>query len=141
MYISGLNSGGMLHFNGETIHMSVTLPAGSLNAQPFRKGALFIDNESSVLRYSGKHNQNEDRALALSSPDPSDLTHLETDFSGQAGVGFGRGLCVLNERFVAVGSSPSTITLYDLQENRRMFSANLSRDVRTAIHGLAIWPF
>jgi hypothetical protein len=141
MYISGVNTGGMLHYNGETIQMSATLPPGSRNAQPFRKGVLFIDNEIKALRYSGREGGNEDRALALPVFRPEDLQHLETDLSGEALVGFGRGLIALNDRAVAVGSSPASVSVYDLQDNKLLFSVNLSRDVRTVIHGLAIWPY
>jgi len=42
---------------------------------------------------------------------------------------------------VAGGSSPSTITLYDLQANEMLLSVNLSTDVRNAIHGLEQWPY
>jgi hypothetical protein len=50
-------------------------------------------------------------------------------------------LCALSERVVAGGSSPSTITLYDLKESRQLMSVNLTRDIRNAIHGLEIWPY
>jgi hypothetical protein len=42
---------------------------------------------------------------------------------------------------VAGGSSPSTVTLYDLAADERLLSVNLSRDVRNAIHGLEVWPY
>jgi hypothetical protein len=42
---------------------------------------------------------------------------------------------------VAGGSSPSTVTVYDLADNRRLLSVNLTMDVRNAIHGLEVWPF
>ena len=51
MYISGLQTGGMLHFNGKTVLMSAELPPGSHNARPFRDGVLFNDSEAHVLRY------------------------------------------------------------------------------------------
>ena len=141
MYISGLNTGGLLHFNGTTVLMTAELPPGALNARPFRKGVLYIDNEMSALRYCGRTDSKEDRALPLPAHNPADLQHTDADFSGEAQAGFGRGLCVVNERAVAVGTSPATVTLYDLQKNRRLFSVNLSRDVRTAIHSVAIWPY
>ncbi|MGH8034296.1 MAG: hypothetical protein ACREO9_03650 [Lysobacterales bacterium] len=141
MYLSGLNTGGMLHFNGKTIFMSAELPPGARNAQPFRQGVLFIDNEVHSLRYCGRRDETEDRALALPNFRHEDLLHKDTDLSGEAQAGFGRGLCVLNDRAVAVGVSPATIALYDLQENRQLFLFNLSSDVRTAIHSIAIWPY
>ena len=42
---------------------------------------------------------------------------------------------------MAGGSSPSTVTLYDLAQNERVLSVNLTMDVRNAIHGLEVWPF
>ncbi len=121
MYICGLNTNGMLHFSGKNIRMSVELPPLPQNARPFRNGVLFIDNEIRKLRYSGRENDEEDRALPLPGP--------------------GRGLCLLNERAAAVGSAPSTITLFDLQENQQLLSVQLSKDDRSAIHSLAVWPF
>jgi hypothetical protein len=55
--------------------------------------------------------------------------------------GFARGLCASGKRFVAGGSSPSTISLYDFESRQRIGSVNLSMDIRDAIHGLAPWPF
>ena len=46
MYIGGLRTGGMLHFNGSTVLMAAELPDGSHNAQPFRDGVLFNDNDA-----------------------------------------------------------------------------------------------
>jgi hypothetical protein len=48
---------------------------------------------------------------------------------------------VLSDRLVAGGSSPSTVTLYDLAANETVLSVNLSMDVRNAIHGLEVWPY
>jgi hypothetical protein len=42
---------------------------------------------------------------------------------------------------IAAGSSPSTISLYDLRSGNRVAQCNLSMDVRNAVHGLALWPF
>ena len=56
-------------------------------------------------------------------------------------VGFARGLCVLSDRVVAGGASPSTVSLYDLAGNKTLASVRLSTDVRNAIHGLEVWPY
>ena len=70
-----------------------------------------------------------------------ELLRADADASGVARPGFARGLCVLNDSVVAGGSSPSTVTLYDLPANRQLLSVNLSMDVRNAIHGLELWPY
>jgi hypothetical protein len=141
MYISGLRSGGMLHFNGKTILMSVELPLGTHNARPFRDGVLFNDSEANALRYSGRNTDKEDRAMPVPVYETGDLTHVDGDTTGIARPGFARGLCVISDSVVAAGSSPSTISLYDLAANHRLWSVNLTMDVRNAIHGLAVWPY
>lgn len=138
MYIAGLRTGGLLHFNGTAVRMAAELPPGTHNARPFRNGVLFNDSEADLLRYSGRDSK-EDRAFAVPKYRPRDLLHAGAD--GLARQGFARGLCVLSSTAVAGGSSPSTITVYDLAANRQVLCANLSMDVRNAIHGLEVWPF
>jgi hypothetical protein len=140
MYISGLRTGGMLLFDGKQVTMSVELPEGTHNARPFRNGVLFNDTEAGTLRYSGRDDR-EDRIIKVPIYDPATLTHRDADTSGIARQGFARGLCVLSDTIVAGGSSPSTVTIYDLRGNEALLSVNLTRDIRNAIHGLAPWPF
>ncbi len=66
-----------------------------------------------------------------------DWNTSEIDFSGR---GWDRGLCPLSDRFIAGGSSPSTISVYDLYSGKVVVSVNLSMDIRNAIHGLEVWP-
>jgi hypothetical protein len=79
--------------------------------------------------------------MPVPSYEESELEHRDRDTSGIARPSFARGLCVLSDSVVAGGSSPSTVTLYDLAANERLLSVNLSRDVRNAIHGLEVWPY
>ena len=39
------------------------------------------------------------------------------------------------------GSSPATITVYDIDAGTTVTSVNISMDVRNAVHGLEVWPF
>ncbi|MDH4049509.1 MAG: hypothetical protein OEW68_09205 [Gammaproteobacteria bacterium] len=141
MYVSGLRTGGMLHFNGKTVLMSAELPPGTHNARPFRDGVLFNDSEANALRYCGRQTETEDRAMRVPEYPEETLVNADLDSSGIARPGFARGMCVLSDSVVAGGSSPSTVTLYDLAKNRRLLSVNLTMDVRNAIHGLALWPY
>lgn len=140
MYLSGLRTGGLLHFNGRGVLMAAELPSGAHNARPFRDGVLFNDSEADRMRYVGRSG-GEDRALQVPKYQPRQLSMLRADESGVARQGFARGLCVLSDSVVAGGSSPSTVTVYDLAGNCRLMSVNLSKDVRNAIHGLEVWPF
>ena len=140
LYVSGLKTGGMLLFNGREVQMAVELPPGTHNARPFRDGVLFNDTEANVLRYAGRDGR-EDRAMAVPVYPPDSLLHRDVDQSGLARQGFARGLAVLSDTLVAGGSSPSTVTVYDLARNLRAMSVNLTMDVRNAIHGLEVWPY
>ena len=141
MYIGGLNTGGMLHFNGRTVSMAAELPGGSHNARPFRDGVLFNDNDAGRLRYCGRGDGAEDRAMAPPHYDPQSLLTADAEDERIARQGFLRGLCTLSDSVVAVGSSPATVSVYDLAANERIGSVSLSRDLRATVHGLEVWPF
>ena len=140
MYICGAKSGGMLHFNGETVYMAITLPEGTYNAQPYRDGVLFHDSQANAVRYASRSGQ-EDRAIRVSYDDPVNQENKGSHDIGATQQGFSRGLALLNDRVVAAGSSPSTITLYDLQESNKLLSVSLSTDIDNSIHGIELWPF
>jgi len=140
MYLSGVKSGGMLHFNGEEVSMSATLPQGTHNARPFRDGVLFNDSESDAVRYASRSGD-EDRAILVPMYSKNDLEFHDVDNSKVARQGFGRGLCLISDRIIAAGSSPSTISLHDLQNTKTLLSVNITMDIRNAVHGLEVWPF
>ena len=102
---------------------------------------LFNDTEADAVRYAGRGEGREDRALPVPRYPRGELLNRDVDESQVARQGFARGLCVLSDSVVAGGSSPSTVTLYDLAANERLLSVNLSMDVRNAIHGLEVWPY
>jgi hypothetical protein len=131
----------MLLYSGEKLQMAVELPPGTHNARPFRDGVLFNDTEADALRYAGRGDGLEDRAFKVPQFDPARLKNRDLDASGIARPGFARGLCALSDTVVAGGSSPSTVSVYDLAANERVLSVNLTLDIRNAIHGLAVWPF
>lgn len=141
MYIGTANAAGMLHFNGKAINVSAELPKGTNNAQPFRDGVLFNDTQDDVLRYTGRGEGEEDRAMAVPKYDSQQLERANPDDGDVARQGFARGLCVVTDRVVAGGSSPATVTLYDLAANETLVSAALTMDVRNTIHGLEVWPY
>lgn len=140
MYLTGLKTGGMLIYNGREIRMAVELPPGTHNARPFRDGVLFNDTEANVLRYAGRDGR-EDRALKVPRYPEDQLLNRDVDQTRIARQGFARGLAELSDSVVAGGSSPSTVSVYDLEKNEQLLSVNISMDVRNAIHGLEVWPF
>jgi len=58
-----------------------------------------------------------------------------------ADASFGRGLCVVRDRVIAAGSSPSTIAVHDLESGETALTVTLSTDANNSIYGLEVWPF
>jgi hypothetical protein len=48
---------------------------------------------------------------------------------------------VYEDRILVGGSSPSTISLYDIHSEETVATVNMTMDIRNAIHGLAVWPY
>ena len=140
IYLSGMRTNALLYLNSKMEVSEVcSLPVGAHNAQPYRDGLLFNDTESDCVRYVGRDGRNQ--AFKVVTYDEADIEFAGIDDSSIARQGFGRGLCPVGDRFVAGGSSPSTISLYDLEANQKVGSVNLTMDIRNAIHGLEMWPF
>lgn len=138
MFISGMRTDALLKFDGRRIAAFCSLPHGTHNAQPWKDGVLFNDSQKDVLRFAAP-----ETSVAFPVPryDEATLTHTDLDDSRIARQAFARGLCVLGDGRIAGGSSPSTITLYDLDERKSTLTVTLSMDVRNAIHGLEVWPY
>ena len=140
VYLSGLRTNALLHLNGKMEVSEVcSLPAGAHTARPYREGLLFNDTNSDCLRYVGHDGKNV--SFKIETYDERDIEFSGIDDSRIARQAFGRGLCPIGDRFVAGGSSPSTISLYDLDRKQKVGSVNLTMDIRNAIHGLEPWPY
>ncbi|MFK7731376.1 MAG: hypothetical protein AB8B48_07115 [Pseudomonadales bacterium] len=138
MYISGVNTRALLKFAGKAIGIMTTLPEGVHNARPFKDGVLFNDTRSDAVRFEAPSNRKAFRVPRFA---PHKVTHTNLDDSRIARQGFGRGMCVISDTEIAAGSSPSTVSIYNLQEQKAVKVVNLSMDVRNAVHGLKVWPY
>jgi hypothetical protein len=140
VYLSGLRSTSLLRLNKDwKAEEYCSLPTGTHNGRPWRNGVVFNDTASDCVRYVSR--DDGEQAYKIVTYDDADVEFAGIDDSKIARQGFGRGLCVIDDRFIAAGSSPSTITLYDTVAKERVGSVNLSMDIRNAIHGLEIWPY
>lgn len=140
LFVSGMKTRGILQVgNGNVVSRIVELPEGTHNARPFRDGVIFHDTAADTLRFARR--DGSEVRFPMPKYETSELTHTELGDERLARQGFGRGLAVIDERFVAAGSSPSTVTLYDLDAGMEVRRVNFSMDVRNAIHGLEVWPF
>jgi len=140
IYLSGLRTNALLHLNSKNEIIEVcSLPAGTHNARPFQDGVIFNDTVSDHVRFVSRGAGQ--RAFPIRTYDESELEFAGVDDSKVARQGFGRGLCAIDEHLIAAGSSPSTVSIYDLRTNQSVASVNLTMDIRNAIHGLEVWPY
>ena len=133
-----MNTPGLLHADGRTLNLAAPLPPGTHNAQLFEDGVLYNDTESDRVCHSRNGATAE---IAVPGFRPDEIINIEKFASAVARPRFARGLCVLPDGLVAAGSSPSTISVYDMRAGKRVLQQNLSMDVRNAVHGLAVWPY
>jgi len=140
IYLSGLRTEALLHINSRNeVNEVCSLPAGIHNAMPLNGGVIFNDTQSDCLRIVSR--DGVEQVFKIRQYEPDEIRYEGIDDSKIARQGFGRGLCIVDERFVVGGSSPSTVTLYDLMTNQVVASVNMTMDIRNAIHGLELWPF
>jgi hypothetical protein len=140
IFLSGTRTRALLHLNH---HMQVsevcTLPAGVHNAQPWKDGVLFNDTASDCVRYVRRDGRQH--AFRIRRYDDAEIEFAGVDDSNIARQAFGRGLCTVGDRLVVGGSSPSTVSIYDIGTNAVVGTVNLTMDIRNAIHGLEVWPY
>jgi hypothetical protein len=136
LYFSGLRTDGLLRTTGSQFGRAHALPRGTHNAQPFLDGLVY--NDTVHDRFCARSGTSE---TLIPVTLESGIEGVSTNASkgDVARPLFARGLCPLSSRYVAGGSSPSTVSLYDLVKGARVAQMTLSRDVRNAIHGLALW--
>jgi hypothetical protein len=135
---SGLHTPGLLHTDGNSLSLAAPLPHGTHNAQMLGAGLVYNDTEADRVCYRSR---TVDRDYAVPRYRPGAILHSDRLTSDIARPGFARGLCVVSADLIAAGSSPSTVSLYDLRSERRIAQCTVSMDVRNAVHGLALWPF
>ena len=140
IYLSGLHTNALLHLDRDNkVSPVCSLPQGTHNARPYKDGVIFNDTVSDCVRIVSRSGQQQ--VFKIKHYDPKDIQFAGVDDSKVARQGFGRGLCVVDDRIIAGGSSPSTITLYDTLTGQVIGSVNMTMDIRNAIHGLELWPF
>jgi hypothetical protein len=140
IYLSGLRTEALLFLDRHwQVSEVCSLPPGTHNARPWRAGVVFNDTVADCVRVVPR--KGKQLAFKIARYDESQIHFAGVDDTKIARQAFGRGLCTVGDRYIIGGSSPSTITLYDVERNQKVGSVNLSMDIRNAIHGLELWPF
>ena len=140
VFVSGLRTGALLQIGADQQPVVICdLPEGIHNAQPYRDGVMFNDTHADAVRYVAR--DGTEAAYRVQTYDPDKIEYAGIDDSKIARQGFGRGLCAAGDTLIVGGSSPSTVSIYNVDTKQRVAAVNLSMDIRNAIHGLEIWPF
>lgn len=138
MFISGRRTHGLLMYGGRRIIRYATLPEGVHDARPWRDGVLFNDSEAGVVRFVTPELNHVFRIPRW----PAEDGHVAAGGKpASSPFPLARGLCTVKDRTVAGGSSPSTVTLHDVEAMKTKLTIKLSDDPRSAIASLAVWPF
>ena len=140
LYVSGSGLGSLLYLKGKKLLPYARIPYLTHNAQPFREGVLLNDTAADRVAYLNRKGQVLG-AFSIKHYEAEELlmSRLSEDVARQA---FGRGLCIARDGLVIGGSSPATISVYQLGGPPTVLKTiNITMDVRNAIHGLEIWPY
>jgi hypothetical protein len=139
VYLCGTGLGTIWSIRGEALRRYGHVPYGSHNARPFRGGVLLNHTPSDRIVHVTRHGH-ELRSFPIVHYDEAELENasLPRDRARQA---FGRGLAIVSDDAFVGGSSPATVTLYRFDPAGVVSSINITKDIRNAVHGLAVWPF
>jgi len=125
---------------GGRLEADARIPIGTHNARPLGDGSLVNDtlHDRGIVHYDRRG-----RRLANWPPIKHDHKDLEMGHlpDRKARAGWARGLCLTDDGLLIGGSSPATIAVYDFHRRQLLRTVNLTRDIRYAVHGLALWPW
>ena len=136
IYVGGRGLPFLLQIDAKGHRPVVRLPTGAHNATLYADGVLFNDTNADLLTYEAP---GQFCYLDVPRYPPNHLENTELGDPKLARQAFGRGLCSYRDNIVISGSSPSTITAWDLTARSAIKSVNISMDIRNAVHGLEIW--
>ena len=139
LYISALRVPYLFELFNDNYKVYGRIPTWTHNARPFKNGIIFNHTKGEEICFANRNGKQLAKWPILSF-DESELINKDIP-EDHARQGFGRGLSIHNEEIIIGGSSPATISVYSLKENRFLKFINLTKDIRNAIHGLAICPY
>jgi hypothetical protein len=139
LFVCGTGLGNVWRIEGKRLSRYARVPYGSHNARPFRSGALLNHTATDRIAYVDRRGRVL-MSFPLKTYEEHELQNAPSskDLARQA---FGRGLALADDDLIIGGSSPSTVTVYQIDPPSILKSINLTMDVRNAVHGLELWPF
>ena len=139
IYACGTRLSALWRIDGPQLQRYARTPFGTHNTRPFRDGVLFNHTKTDRIAFATRDGRVMTSVTLPTYPSDA-LEHADLP-SDLARPTFGRGLAVLDDGLIVGGSSPATITVYDIDDERIVRSVNITMDVRNAVHGLEVWPY
>jgi hypothetical protein len=133
----GLYTNSVWSISKDNITLVAQLPLGTHNIQAFNSGLLYnhtVEEKIVIQDMNGKVNA----TFPIKRYPEEELlnSNLPKDHAAQS---FGRGLITTPDGLIIGGSSPATISVYQIGCPEAIRTINLTMDVRNSIHGLALW--
>jgi hypothetical protein len=139
IFTCGTRLSSLWRIDGPSLQRYARTPFGTHNTRPFRDGVLFNHTKTDRIAYATREGTVV-RSVALPTYPTESLEHADMP-SDLARPTFGRGLTELGDGLIVGGSSPATVTVYDIDTEQVVRSVNITMDVRNAVHGLEVWPY
>ncbi len=139
IYTCGTKLSALWRIDAPRLQKYAATPFGTHNTRPFRDGVLFNHTKTDRIAYATRDGRVL-RSVQLPTYRDENLEHADLP-SDLARPTFGRGLTVLDDGRLVGGSSPATVTVYDIDAEETVRSVNITMDVRNAVHGLEVWPY
>jgi hypothetical protein len=139
IYTCGTKLSALWRIDAPRLEKYAVTPFGTHNTRPFRDGVLFNHTKTDRIAYATRDGRVL-RSVQLPTYQGENLEHADLP-SDLARPTFGRGLTVLDDGLLVGGSSPATVTVYDIDAEETVRSVNITMDVRNAVHGLEVWPY
>lgn len=144
VYVSALRLGVMWSVDVEsaTVEMYAKVPSMTHNCQPIAGGLVLMNSTGEDCVVIADRRGKVMKRFEYPRYEESAMSFVGIG-DDHARQGFGRGLCVdagWGERgLVIAGSSPGTMSGFDIASGEMVTSVNVSMDIRNAPHGLEIW--
>ena len=137
---SGLAMNALVAIKDDQVKPFAMVPSTTHNCQPMGDGVVMNSTGQDAVVITDK------RARVLkkmSYPRYEESELLNTDIPGDyARQAFGRGLYIDRQnKLLIAGSSPGTVSAFDVESESLVSTVQVSNDLRNAPHGLEIWPF
>ncbi len=144
VYVSALRLGVLWTVDTATaaVGMYAKVPSMTHNCQPIDGGLILMNSTGEDCVVIADRRGKVMKRFDYPRYEESAMSHVGIG-EDHARQGFGRGLCFdrsWGERgLVVAGSSPGTVSGFDVASGEMVASVNVSMDIRNAPHGLEIW--